>query len=195
MVSDYRAERERQEIAVEDGGFRDETWPTRIITFGRWLRMFSYEQEPEDDPRDEPGGDVPYRVENPDDPFDYVEFDDDSSVEYGAAPQAVRRLTPRAIAARSARRQIGEYDPDGLFDFRDTGMPWTVLSLTCAVCTVPLRMQGYGGDLVARQFAAYRKGWRQDPGQHGRHYCPEHVPAFVVEMFGTAAVSVPTRMP
>lgn len=45
MVEDYVSERERQETAVENGGFRDETWRTRIITFKTWLKAYRYETE------------------------------------------------------------------------------------------------------------------------------------------------------
>lgn len=49
MVETYRAERLRQEIEVENGGFRDETWRSRIITFGHWLRHYPWEPEPDDE--------------------------------------------------------------------------------------------------------------------------------------------------
>jgi hypothetical protein len=47
MVEEYRAERMRQEVEVENGGFRDETWRSRIITFRTWLRHYPWEREPE----------------------------------------------------------------------------------------------------------------------------------------------------
>lgn len=45
MVEDYRAERERQEIAWGNGGWRDETAWSRIITFKQWLMAYRYESE------------------------------------------------------------------------------------------------------------------------------------------------------
>lgn len=37
MVETYTHERHRQEIAIENGGWRDETWRQSIITFRAWL--------------------------------------------------------------------------------------------------------------------------------------------------------------
>lgn len=52
MVEDYQMERLRQEIAVENGGFRDERWRSSIITFRTWLRHYPWEREPDGtDPR------------------------------------------------------------------------------------------------------------------------------------------------
>lgn len=42
MVEDYVVERHRQEVAVEDGGFRDETARRRLITFKVWLRHYPW---------------------------------------------------------------------------------------------------------------------------------------------------------
>ncbi len=43
MVESYTHERQREEIAIENGGFRDEDWRSTIVTFRRWLRFYEWE--------------------------------------------------------------------------------------------------------------------------------------------------------
>ena len=43
MVEEYRAERERQEIAYENGGWRIPGFRQNMITFKKWLMTYKYE--------------------------------------------------------------------------------------------------------------------------------------------------------
>lgn len=46
MVDEYRLQRHVELDLVENhGGWRDETWRQRIITFRKWLIHYRYEQE------------------------------------------------------------------------------------------------------------------------------------------------------
>lgn len=42
MVQGYHDERCRQEIAIENGGWRDETARRRLVTFHTWLRHYPW---------------------------------------------------------------------------------------------------------------------------------------------------------
>lgn len=42
MVSEYTVERHRQEVAIEDGGFRDKTAWSRLVVFKGWLRHYPW---------------------------------------------------------------------------------------------------------------------------------------------------------
>ena len=42
MVEDYVVERDRQLVALEDGGFRDEQARERVVRFGEWLRVYEW---------------------------------------------------------------------------------------------------------------------------------------------------------
>lgn len=43
MVEEYRAERERQETAYENGGWRIPGFRQNMITFKKWLIAYRYE--------------------------------------------------------------------------------------------------------------------------------------------------------
>ncbi len=48
LVETYRGQRAAEEHAVfNEGGWRDESWPSRIITFHKWLKVYVYESDPD----------------------------------------------------------------------------------------------------------------------------------------------------
>ncbi len=59
------------------------------------------------------------------------------------------------------------------------------MEAACHFCGITLSLSGWDlMHLAKQQLAAFSDGWRQDPDQRGRHYCPAH-----------AAVPPPARRP